>query len=113
MTDVFPTLQQVRTYLGETAPFTPQQVEKLLQTAIESIGSNLDLAEEALARLDYSELGRAAHTLKGTLLQCGLVDWAEMAQEIHTGIVENKDVPYATMVDSLNRELQPLFKKAE
>jgi signal transduction histidine kinase/DNA-binding NarL/FixJ family response regulator len=109
--DVVPSFEHIRAYLGEVAPFSPEQIEKILQTAIRSMGNNFNLAEEALNRQDFPEVYRAVHTLKGTLLQCGLAFWAEKAQEICTCINEQRDAPFAVLLDSLRAGLQPVLGK--
>ena len=55
----------------------------MLAAAILSITDNLAKARAALDTEDLSALARATHTLKGTLLQCGLDELAAQAEEIH------------------------------
>jgi len=108
-----PGLEGIRTYLRTVTQLKPEQIEIILASATRSLANNLAQAGEALERQDWQALGRAAHTLKGTLLQCGLTGWAEKAQEIHTGATDNRDLPYADMVATLQRGMGPLLPKAE
>ena len=62
---------------------------------------NLAKASIALRDGDYQALGRAAHTLKGTFLQCGLSDWARIAQEIHTSTTEKRDAPFVDLLENI------------
>lgn len=73
---------QLRSFLHATAHFTLEQVERLLTTSRTSVTRLLVNSGEALARQDFQELGLVAHTLKGTLLQCGFNGWAKRAQHL-------------------------------
>jgi CheY-like chemotaxis protein len=81
------TIEQVWTFFQTSAGFTPEQVEQLLATSRKSITGLLAHCDRSLQQGDFQELGLAAHTLKGTLLQCGLAGWAERAQSLfgHAG----------------------------
>ena len=76
------TVGQVRSHLHASAHFSLEQVERLLTTSRKSVTTLLVGGREALANQDFQELGLAAHTLKGTLLQCGLNGWAKRAQHL-------------------------------
>ena len=78
-----PSAAQVVTHLQAAPPLTPAQIERVLAAAILSITDNLAKARAALDTEDLSALARATHTLKGTLLQCGLDELAAQAEEIH------------------------------
>jgi len=108
-----PKLEQVRTYLQTATLLKPEQIERILAAARQSITNNLALAAEALEQQDYQGLGRAAHTLKGTLLQCGLAEWAEKAQEVHSGVKDNRDLPFFEMVETLKRGMGDLLNKED
>ena len=107
-----PNWEQVRVYLQTATPLNPEQIDTILAAAMRSIVNNLALAGEALEREDYQTLGRAAHILKGTFMQCGLTGWAEKAQEIHSGVRDNRDLPFAEMVATLQRGMGELLNKA-
>jgi HPt (histidine-containing phosphotransfer) domain-containing protein len=75
----------------------------LITASCKSIHENLQKATAALQSEDYPALGRAAHTLKGTLLQCGLVAWAEKAQAIHTNAAKNQEFPFADELEAIKK----------
>lgn len=108
-----PAIAVIRAHLQATTMLSPAQVERITAAAVESIAGNLALAGESLEGGDLREMGRAAHTLKGTLLQCGLAQWAEKAQEIHAGAKENRDLPYAEMIAALASGLESLASAKE
>ncbi|ADW19026.1 integral membrane sensor hybrid histidine kinase [Desulfobulbus propionicus DSM 2032] len=90
-------VELVRSYLHATANFSLEQVERLVQTSRRSVTSLLASCDRSLRDGDFQELGLAAHTLKGTLLQCGLAGWAQRAQSLfahakHESEAEAKEV---------------------
>lgn len=99
------TARQVTEYLRSATGLQTEQVERLLRMARKSIVTNLASATEALERQDYPALGVAAHTLKGILLQCGLTDLANIAQDIHSGIRTGSHLPYAEHLDTLHARM--------
>jgi PAS domain S-box-containing protein len=105
-------IEQVHEFLRATTPLTAEQLDRIVQAARQSMSNNLAQAEQALQNNDLATLGRAAHTLKGTLLQCGLNVWADKAQEIHTAIREQRTLPFAERLAELVRGLEPLTHEA-
>ena len=103
------TSREVAAFLQSSTLMAPELIEKILISARMSMTNSLELAQQALQQEDFTTLGRAAHTLKGTLLQCGLVGWAEKAQEIHDGIREKQDLPFAERLESLHQGMHELL----
>jgi len=103
------TASQVAEYLRSTTGLKPEQVAGLLRKARKSIAVHLAGAREALQRHDYKGLGIAAHTLKGVLLQCGLTELADIAQEIHGGTRTGSDLPFAERLDTLHARVAGLL----
>ena len=95
------TLAGVAAHLQITTRLTAEQSERVLAAMRKSITDNLAKATDALSREDYPALGRAVHTLKGTLLQCGLDALAAKAEEIHQGIRVSGAVSYAEILQHL------------
>ncbi len=104
------TLPQVAAYLQRTTNLKAEQIERVLVATRMSIADNLAKAAAALGDRDYSGLGRAAHTLKGTLLQCGLDHLAVKAEEIHHGTRSNSDLPYEQILEQLHSSLAALLE---
>ncbi len=102
-------LPKVIAYIETTTNLKTEQVDLLLAAVRKSIAKNLEKALTALNEENYAALGMAVHTLKGTLLQCGLNDLAGEAEEIYQGIRNNTDLPYDTLVNSLKNRLGRLF----
>jgi CheY-like chemotaxis protein len=102
------TLAKIRSYLQTTTRLTPEQTERVVAAVRKSITDNLAKTTDGLDRKDYEQLGRAAHTLKGTLLQCGLNDLAAKAEEIHLGVRNNEKLPYGDLLAALQESLAGL-----
>ncbi len=104
-----PIIQAIAEHLQATTRMSSAQVETILFKAQTSITDTLEQAKQALEKEDYSRLGRAAHTLKGTLLQCGLEDWAVKAQEVNDGVRNCQELPYAALLNSIDQGLRDLL----
>ncbi len=102
------TLQQVAAHLQSSSNLTVEQIERALAATCRSIAGNLTKAETPLGEQDLAALGRAAHTLKGTLLQRGLNDLATKAEEIYHGTRTNNDLPYESLLEQLIAHLTEL-----
>jgi CheY-like chemotaxis protein len=94
-------IEDIVSHFKKETNFTDDQIARLVAASRTSIGGNLAKASIALRDGDFQALGRAAHTLKGTLLQCGLSDWARIAQEIHTSTMEKRDAPFAELLENI------------
>lgn len=104
-----PTLAQIVVHLQATTGLQPAQVDRLLAAARLSLTCNLAKAKEALEHQDYPELGRATHTLKGTLLQCGLIKLAAKAEEISLGTQSSENHAFDSLLGQLNNGLVGLI----
>ncbi len=105
------TIQQIEKYLQDATGLTTAQIERLLLAARISITDNLAKTREALEKKEYTTMGEAAHTLKGTLLQCGLPELAAKAKTIEHGGKNHSTLPYAQFLDSLQKDLVELVLK--
>jgi PAS domain S-box-containing protein len=103
------TLAGVAAHLQTTTRLTVEQSERVLAAMRKSITDNLARAAVALGREDYPALGRAVHTLKGILLQCGLNALAATAEEIHQGTRNIKALPYEILLTTLKERLGGLL----
>jgi CheY-like chemotaxis protein/HPt (histidine-containing phosphotransfer) domain-containing protein len=102
-------IKDIVDYLNTTPIFSAEQITKLIHSARRSIASNLKKAEHALTEEDLASLGSAIHALKGILLQCGLFDWADIAQEIHTSTLNNGDAPYAMLLEQIKTAMKDVL----
>ncbi len=102
--------QTVRDALQHATLLEAEQIERILEAARSSITGTLAQAAAAIEQDDLAALARCAHTLKGTLLQCGLDHWADKAQEIHDGAKQGRDLPFAERLEALKQGLSDLLQ---
>ena len=100
-----PSLRAVADHLQDTTNLNPSQLERVLAAARTSITNNLHGALQALAAGETAAMGRYAHTLKGTLLQCGLLDLAAVAETIQTSVRNGTQEPYQQLLQELQTGL--------
>lgn len=103
--------KQVTKYLQESTNLTSAQVKQVFAAACMSIADNLDKAKEALAIEDYTARGNAAHTLKGTLLKCGLNDQAATAERIGYAAKNNENLSFINILEALTDSLADLLNE--
>ena len=75
-------IQRVKTYLSEQFHLTPEQIESMFPCFITTLVTHMQSLENALAGNDLSLTGKAAHTMKGALLNLGMGECAEIAMLI-------------------------------
>ncbi len=98
--------EKATSFLKESAHFNHQQTERIVAKLRKSIIKNMDKAESAEKVNDLKTLAETAHTLKGSLLQCGFFDLAEDVQEIVSLAQKHKNVNYSERLCNLRQELK-------
>lgn len=104
-------VEDIETHLSAAVFLKTEQVTNLLILARRGITKNLIIADQALQQGDKETLALAVHTLKGVLLQCGLNDWAQRAQEICDGVRQSREIPLDAMMQDLQWGLRKLVEK--
>ncbi len=105
--------EQVRHYLRQTTHLSEEQVDTIYQLSCDSIVNNLGKAEDALKKGAFSELASSIHTLKGTLLQCGLTPWADKAQNIVSAARSESQQPYGDWLQEFREGLDGLIRHGQ
>ena len=103
-----PSAEAVKGHLQQTTGLSEEQIVNIFAAACKSINQHLEAASKELRQQDHAGLARTCHTLKGTLLQCGLNVWADKAQTLYNGAREKRDLPYARLLQELQEALAPL-----
>jgi signal transduction histidine kinase/CheY-like chemotaxis protein len=103
-----PIPERVAANLQASTRLNEAQVERMMGIVRHSIKDNLSKATSALLHEDYPTLTAAAHTLKGTLLQCGLTELAEKAEKISCSSRSNTSRSCDTLLRQLHFQLQLL-----
>ncbi|MBU0947046.1 MAG: response regulator [Proteobacteria bacterium] len=102
--------EQIRHYLRQTTHLSEEQVNTIYDLSCDSITNNLAKAEDAIQKGALSELASSVHSLKGTLLQCGLTPWADKAQKIVTAAHSQLQRPYSSWLQEFRKELASLLR---
>ncbi len=90
----------------ESTNFNREMVERIIPKLRDSITKNLKKAESAEKANDLKALSEAAHTLKGTLLQCGFFVFAEEAQKIVDLARDCRGEDYSERLTALQLKLE-------
>jgi CheY-like chemotaxis protein len=98
----------IREHLQVATALSPSKVERIANAAQQSILENLTLATESLEQNNFPSFSRAMHTLKGTLLQCGIDDWATEAQSLYDGINNHQKLNFSERLESLEKAMEKL-----
>jgi PAS domain S-box-containing protein len=104
-----PTSQQVVEYLQQSTMLGAAQIERILAAVQVSLADNLTRAETAAASGDLATLAKTSHTLKGTLLQCGLNDWAAKAQRVYDAAKHGEDLPFVDLLGEIRTGMRQLI----
>lgn len=102
--------QHVHNYLCTQFSLKVEQVDSLLPNFIATLATHLANVEQAEVGGELINLSKAAHTMKGALLNLGLTEAAELAQQIEIhGRDNDRAVDYAALVAELRSNLADLF----
>ena len=103
------TMEQVAAHLQRTTGLGAEQISRLLIAARQSLATNLARMEEGIVAGDASILTAAAHTLKGTLLQCGLDELAAIAEHMQHCVRDDGAISDHTGLATLQQTLAGLI----
>ncbi len=98
-------LTRARNHLRSMYNFTDEQFEKLLQTALATLRTDLADLKRAFADGDMELVGAKAHKCKGSLVMLGLQDAADNTAEIETHAREKKIQSIGGLIDELQQQL--------
>ena len=102
------TLSGIQKYLKDMYSFESSQIDMLIATSVTCLNEGLDMLDQACLTKDNKALTQNAHRLKGSLLNLGLVQQAELAKRIETSAKENSEHPYSLWINELRQDLDPL-----
>ncbi|HHL33410.1 MAG TPA: response regulator, partial [Desulfobulbaceae bacterium] len=98
-------LTRARNHLRSMYNFTDEQFEKLLQTALATLRTDLADLERAFADGNMELVSAKAHKCKGSLVMLGLQDAADNTAKIETHVREKKIQSIGGLIDELQRKL--------
>lgn len=103
-------LEKIEGYLCEKFHLPQEQVGEMIPNFMTALSSHMDNLDGALESGDLVMLGRAGHTMKGALLNLGLLDCVDIAMEIEQkGKARDASVDYRAMLGDLRKNLEGLI----
>ncbi len=98
--------EEIKQYLVRQFSLMPEQVEELLPGLINTLSEHIQSLETALKSGDLELLGKAAHTIKGALLNLGLHECADIAYRVEEkGKAGQEDIDYRELVETIRTKL--------
>lgn len=98
--------EEIKQYLVKQFNLMPDQVEALLPGLVSTLSEHIDNLENALKSRDLALLGKAAHTIKGALLNLGLQECADIAYTLEKkGKAGQENANYQELVQSIREKL--------
>jgi len=98
-----PDKEHIREYMKEQFGLSVEQIDEMLPIFLKTLNGHMDKLEKVLQSGELELIGKAAHTLKGALLNLGLHDSAEHAKEIE---LKAKSGEVQTDLKTLGSELK-------
>lgn len=100
--------EQIKTYLRNQFNLSAEQIDGMIPGFISSLADHLAKLEKAFADHDLPAVGKAAHTIKGALLNLGLHDCADLAYELEKkGKKQQADEEFERLFTVLCERLRP------
>lgn len=96
-------------FLQDTHLLTPDEAGQALAVATNVLGQGLDRLERAVAAGDARACAEAAHGLKGSLLNLGLDDLADLAEAAFAAARRGDLDPSRAACQAFGRALTPLL----
>lgn len=103
-----PYREEIKQYLVNQFGLPPEQIDTMLPELIGTLVDHIANLESVLEIGEPEQLGKAGHTIKGALLNLGLIECAEIAHSIETaGKAGASDINYQELVLSIRHKLNP------
>ncbi|WP_457577459.1 Hpt domain-containing protein [Desulfomarina sp.] len=103
----------IRKHLAKQFNLTADQIDAMLPAFITTLHSHLVTLEKSIEENDLKRIGKAAHTIKGALLNLGLEQSAEIAYRIEkSGKALDDTMDYSQTVNTLRTRLGSLLKNS-
>ena len=99
-------LQSILDHLHKAYMLDDEKIKDVLPRFLDTLVAHLNNLQRPLLTNDLPELGRAGHTLKGALLNLGLLELADIAYSIEQQCkIEDSTADYQVMVQRLQQEI--------
>ncbi len=101
--------REVRDHIRNVYSFDDAMIEQFLLTCRNTISENFEKAHVHVADGDLQALSRTMHSLKGSLLNLGLSDLADKAQELESKSHQGQNVSYEEQLLDMQHNLSTLL----
>ncbi len=99
--------EAITDHLRDAYLLSAEKIEEVLPRFLDTLLSHLDNLDHPLQTDNLQQLGKAGHTLKGALLNLGLLDLADLAFRIEQQCgAEDTTADYAVLVRQLQQEIR-------
>ena len=99
-------LRVITEHMKSSYLISDDKIAIILPNFLTTLKGHLNNLEEKLSRGEPTELGAAAHTIKGALLNLGLFELADTAYVIEQkGKLLDTNTDYAALVDHLKQQI--------
>lgn len=100
-------IQSISDHLHNAYMLDDEKIKNILPRFLDTLTTHLDNMHSPLEANDLPELGKAGHTLKGALLNLGLLNLADIAYSIEKQCnAGDETADYQAMVQQLHREIR-------
>jgi len=100
-------IQSISDHLHKAYMLSEEKIQEVMPRFLDTLGAHLENIEPPLETNNLSELGKAGHTLKGALLNLGLLNLADIACRIEKQCnAGDETTDYQTMVKELQVEIR-------
>ena len=103
-------IDQARAHLVRVYGLSEAQLDAMLDAASRSVEAGLAKGMDAASREDHQEVWKAAHALKGTLLNLGADRLAEFARDLEVRARRGEGFGYKEAFERLEAALSPLLR---
>ncbi len=104
-------VQRVKTYLSEQFHLAPEQIESMFPCFITTLVTHMQSLENALASNDLTLTGKAAHTMKGALLNLGMGECAKIALLIEEKAKRGDSADLKKLIEELQVHLASIINE--
>lgn len=102
-------LQTIHAHLRSAYLLSEEKIASVMPTFLTTLTSHLQRLEQAAQSDDLKILGKAGHTIKGALLNLGLMDLADVAFQIEWGCNQgDREVDYRKIVREIGTEIRKI-----
>ena len=99
--------QAISDHLHNAYLLSVEKIDEILPRFLDTLLAHLDNLDHPLQTENLQQLGKAGHTLKGALLNLGLLDLADIAYRIEQQChAEDETADYEMLVRQLQQEIR-------